>query len=358
MAFDMRQALQSPGMAMASGAMRNLGNPYGPQVDPMQAYQQTVMRNAALAQQQKAQQRAEQMMRMREQQEARQQAAHERTMAVPLSRTIAPGQTTQTFDPETQEWKDEPGGGGFAGTSLDAQLLNIVRNPEAHSPEDVAYARAQLQAPRTIMTPQGQMTIPGKDISMYGGAAPVDAGGTNADVYGQIDKPLTEGQAKNRGFFNRAVPVHSDLLDLESKGVRISPEMINAYLNYQDHPLGAVALRNLLSSDQRRYLELLTDSGMIQLRDESGAALGTEEIARQMKQLIAATNDTEDQLRDRQRRRELAIENYFVGGGRWNDEDRAIYEDVKSGWGKIGTPSIDAEVETSKEYDPNDANTW
>ena len=86
--------LNQPGWAMAMAAGQNLGNPQGRQVDPMQAYQRSVMQRAALQQQernnqlrQQQAQRQDEMMRLRQQQEGRAQAAFD----APAKRDIIKG---------------------------------------------------------------------------------------------------------------------------------------------------------------------------------------------------------------------------------------------------------------------------
>ena len=110
--------------------------------------------------------------------------------------------------------------GPFQGQGIDAGMLNIISNPAIPwSDPDKRAAAAWVSRPQTVQTPSGPMTIPGADLSMYGYTPGGDGG--REGVYGQQNVPLTEGQAKDRGFYNSAVWANEQLIPLEQAGLTI-----------------------------------------------------------------------------------------------------------------------------------------
>ena len=143
---------------------------------------------------------------------------------------------------------------------------------------------------------------------------------------------LTESQATNRGYFSQSIMAHEKLLELENDGMAIKPEGVAAFLQFRGSPIAGTVVRQYLSAKEGRYLDLLLDSGLVKLRDDSGAALPDTEIATQMFQLIPVTTDSSKQRADRQDRRTVMLDKYFLSGGKWSDEEIADYEKKKAQW--------------------------
>lgn len=110
---------------------------------------------------------------------------------------------------------------------------------------------------------------------------------------GSIASKAVDGDTrKTSGWFKRAVPALENMHKLENRGVDIDrttltllaqaaqnedgivvPQLFNAALNKLD-----------LSQDQRQYLRNARDLAMIQLRKESGAAIGVSEMFNELEQ--------------------------------------------------------------------------
>jgi hypothetical protein len=125
-----------------------------------------------------------------------------------------------------------------------------------------------------------------------------DKNGTAASevVMGPDGTPVTEkmdaDMRKTSGWFKRAVPALENMHKLEDRGVDISRETLTLLAQQAQNEDGIVvpqlfnqALNNLgLNADQRQYIRNGRDLAMIQLRKESGAAIGVAEMFNELEQ--------------------------------------------------------------------------
>ena len=109
--------------------------------------------------------------------------------------------------------------------------------------------------------------------------------------------PITEkmdgDMRKTSGWFKRAVPALENMHKLEDRGVTLSREVLTLMQQAQDadgifQPQIYNKLINdlNLSKDQKQYLRNAQDLAMIQLRKESGAAIGVQEMYNELSQNI------------------------------------------------------------------------
>ena len=116
-------------------------------------------------------------------------------------------------------------------------------------------------------------------------------------VLGDDGKPITEkmdgDMRKTSGWFKRAVPALENMHKLEDRGVTLSREVLTLMQQAQDadgifQPQIYNKLINdlNLSKDQKQYLRNAQDLAMIQLRKESGAAIGVQEMYNELSQNV------------------------------------------------------------------------
>ena len=98
---------------------------------------------------------------------------------------------------------------------------------------------------------------------------------------------------KTSAWFKRAVPALENMHKLEDRGVTLSREVLTLMQQAQDadgifQPQIYNKLINdlNLSKDQKQYLRNAQDLAMIQLRKESGAAIGVQEMYNELSQNV------------------------------------------------------------------------
>lgn len=110
---------------------------------------------------------------------------------------------------------------------------------------------------------------------------------------GTIAAKAVDGDTrKTSGWFKRAVPALENMHKLEDRGVDIDRTTLTLLAQAAQNEDGLVipqlfnqALNNLdLSADQRQYIRNARDLSMIQLRKESGAAIGVSEMFNELEQ--------------------------------------------------------------------------
>lgn len=107
---------------------------------------------------------------------------------------------------------------------------------------------------------------------------------------------LDQWQVDNIGAFDRMAPRLQELDEMEQNGVAIPRSTMSMLRNYETRDAEG---RNILSTlgwqnwveenltpEQRQYILAAEDAGMVVLRDESGAAISSNEILRQLNQYI------------------------------------------------------------------------
>ena len=138
-----------------------------------------------------------------------------------------------------------------------------------------------------------------------------------------IRSALTQAQVDNIGSFDRMVPRLQQLDRLEQEGMRIPRSTMTQLRAYEEadgsgqrvlFARGWQAwLEENLSTEQREYILAAEDAGMIVLRDESGAAISSGEILRQMNQYIMFDDLDEDGLTAQRKTRARKAETLMIG---------------------------------------------
>lgn len=130
-----------------------------------------------------------------------------------------------------------------------------------------------------------------------------------------IRNKLDQWQVDNIGAFDRMVPRLQTLDEMERGGMAIPRSTMTQLRAYEtkdssgENVLLATAfgewMERYLTPEQRRYILAAEDAGMVVLRDESGAAISSSEILRQMNQYLmfddldAATRKDQREARTR-----------------------------------------------------------
>ena len=129
---------------------------------------------------------------------------------------------------------------------------------------------------------------------------------TNAEVVkGPDGNPITEKAdgdvRKTAGWFRRAVPALENMHKLEDRGVALPREALLLTQQAQDADgffdmqIYNKLLNDLsLTQDQKQYLRNAQDLAMIQLRKESGAAIGVQEMFNELNQNVMLTDMSDE----------------------------------------------------------------
>ena len=125
-----------------------------------------------------------------------------------------------------------------------------------------------------------------------------------------MHKAPDQWMIKQAGAFDRMVPRLQDLDEMEREGMVIDRDTMTMLRAYEtddargNRVLSALGWNNFLQEhlppEQREYILAAEDAGMIVLRDESGAAISSGEILRQMNQYLMFS-DYDNRTMTRQR---------------------------------------------------------
>jgi hypothetical protein len=158
---------------------------------------------------------------------------------------------------------------------------------------------------RNIKAPEADYQI----INNNGTMVAVDRNNPNAipiplrDGNGALRQPMPQHQIQQVGAFDRMVPRLQELDQMELDGTTISRDKMTQLRSYETEDangriLTAMGLQKwmseTLSPEERKYILAAEDAGMVVLRDESGAAISSGEILRQMNQYLMFDDYKED----------------------------------------------------------------
>jgi hypothetical protein len=217
--------------------------------------------------------------------------------------------------------------GAFAGTSTEAQALNILLNPNA-DPASPAYAVAfqKLYGPRMMQQPDGTVITmqpqPPQGIrppAAMGGGNPPPVPADSPPVSGQApstttqtpagtvtrtgagrEAPLTESQSKSN-MFGLAMTEGNRILE-ELKDPPSTP-VIAAWRNL---PEGAFNIA--LNAKDQQYFNALRQFAAGVLRKETGAAFTANELLDVQSRFFAMPGDAPEMRAQKARARKQAIE--------------------------------------------------
>lgn len=217
------------------------------------------------------------------------------------------------------------GAGGFAGTGIDAQAMNIYttltlkeRSGQQLTPQEsmmLGLAARQLMQPRVVGTAEGGMSvINAPPLPTPDGAAPAAAPAGAAQPQGAAGMPggptitpLTqkqpsEGERKDAGF---AARMRQSGALLEEIGASGQPTFGTAAVG-QIPAVGGVTERLAQSAAQQKYRQAQEDWVRAKLRKESGAVIGKEEMDQEIATYFPRPGDGPDVVAQKAKQRELA----------------------------------------------------
>lgn len=218
----------------------------------------------------------------------------------------------------------ETGGLPFSGTGMDAQVYNnliqynqkkaqgIATTPQ----EDMAYnlAYQKVSKPYMVTTPDGRSyQVPGMDVSQFvvpGGGAPQaqmqpQAGPVQGIAAGtEVGKrQYPAGQSQAAGYANRMTQAEDILSSTQAAGYDPT--------NLQDIYGGAVpGVGGFLTTPEGKlYKQAQEDWVRAKLRKESGAVIGADEMADEIKTYFPQPGDTPEVIAQKERARKIATNN-------------------------------------------------
>lgn len=127
-----------------------------------------------------------------------------------------------------------------------------------------------------------------------------------------MDKPLTEGQAKEVGYGTRAQEA-SKILD--QIGSNYSPAKLNAATAVENVPLVGWAANSALGDNEQMIGQAQRNFINAVLRQESGAAIASSEFANAKKQYFPQPGDSEAVKAQKKANRERVIKSFQIGSG-------------------------------------------
>lgn len=186
-------------------------------------------------------------------------------------------------------------GGDFAGTGIEAQMLNSYLNslpPEQRDQAKADMVRQRLQRPTTIATPEGTYTRPGYQLpnpmqQPQPGQPQVQPPIQQPPAFTQ--KPLTGEQAKASGFYDRMIGAQGEIDDLMSKMPDFDPADTVETVSENVPLVGNM----LISPERQRYRQAAKDWIRAKLRRESGAVIGEEEAAEEYRTYFPMPGDSQ-----------------------------------------------------------------
>jgi hypothetical protein len=117
----------------------------------------------------------------------------------------------------------------------------------------------------------------------------------------QVTEKMDGDMRKTSGWFKRAVPALENMHKLEDEGVTIDRSTLTLMQQAQDadgifqpHVYTKLLNEANLKPEQRQYLRNAQDLAMIQLRKESGAAIGVSEMFNELSQNVMLSDMTDE----------------------------------------------------------------
>ncbi len=231
--------------------------------------------------------------------------------------------------------------GPFAGNAMDAQSNNVllalgpkIKDGTATEQEKGQYSLAyeHLSQGRIMPVPDptdptGQRQvlarIPGAVPAQFpnpNGSAAAGGGGGGAPAGGGAPEPIpgttkaapptSEDEKKAAGFAVRMRETGQALNDLEAKGFH------TGNLGGSLLEMGGAAGRAMQNPEYQVYQQQMQDWVRAKLRRESGAVIGKDEMADEIKTYFPQPGDSPEKIAAKRRSRELAQLGMEAGGGR------------------------------------------
>ena len=215
------------------------------------------------------------------------------------------------------------GDGAFRGTSMDAQVMNILLSATADtSSREYAAAYAYMAQPKTNFDQAtNRLTTINPDMSAFRTPAPASSqpeqtqeGGeeeTSSVPRVQIEQVaprparFTEGQGKSAGFANRMHDAEKTLSSFQAEGLSAAGRFKEAL------PLG----NYLQTPEYQQYAQARRNFINAQLRRESGAAIAPSEFTSAEKQYFPSPGDGPEVIKQKEKNRRIAIDSMMTDAG-------------------------------------------
>lgn len=208
--------------------------------------------------------------------------------------------------------------------SLAQNRLAFDQQPKA--PKASAYSQQAVDMGLTKGSPEHKAMV--RQLATQSKGATINIGGQNNAL-----TKATEGQLKSSAFANRMAVNAKDLADLEDGGY--DPGTLTARIG------GTVPGGNYIASEEGQlYNAAKQDFILAQLRDESGAAIGSDEYAREEEKFFPMPGDGKKTIaakRERRARaaRSMAIKSkgvyeaqYMNGGSSQDKSNKQLMKDL------------------------------
>lgn len=245
-------------------------------------------------------------------------------------RTVEAGGALHQYNPQTRRWErvTEPRPQGGLEGEAQGLILQAMRNPEIANSPDYAIAYNRAFGPRMVSAynpttqqmeyqwasppiPQGvpqprygaAPAAPGGEAGAPAGAMPPPGGATPLiSQRPQEDKPLTEAQAKATGFAARMIQA-SRIVDPMDLTDAAKPGVLETALGSR---LPETAANMMRSTERQRYRQAQENWVRANLRMESGAVIGGDEMAKEIQNYFPQPGDTPEVIEQKRRSREAA----------------------------------------------------
>lgn len=194
------------------------------------------------------------------------------------------------------------------------------------APKASAYSQQAVDMGLTKGSPEHKAMV--RQLATQSKGATINIGGQNNAL-----TKATEGQLKSSAFANRMAVNAKDLADLEDGGY--DPGTLTARIG------GTVPGGNYIASEEGQlYNAAKQDFILAQLRDESGAAIGSDEYAREEEKFFPMPGDGKKTIaakRERRARaaRSMAIKSkgvyeaqYMNGGSSQDKSNKQLMKDL------------------------------
>ena len=242
---------------------------------------------------------------------------------------------TPEFHQQNIAAHSEAATGPFEGTGLSAQAWNIVLDESKRGTPEFKAAKATLQQPRYIQTDQGTMVIKGHDVEdIIGGKAPLppeaqgevsvaeevvtEEGPTAEIVKGtEKEKKYTQDEARAYGFAARMLQAQNEIDQL--------PEDYNpaSLMEAGRLPVGQTLANMMASEEYQKYEQAKRNWITANLRKESGAVIGVEEMEQEEIKYFPQVGDSRDVIEQKARARKAAEESMIKASARTAEDIRS-----------------------------------
>lgn len=202
---------------------------------------------------------------------------------------------------------------GFSGNSMDAQMYNVLMDPNA-SEQQRAAANHYFGKPKYQMIegPDGPqlLAVPGQVPNLNGAQSAPDAAmrPTSPQIVAQgVEKP-TEGMRAARGYLDRMNASEAIIQKFESEGYT-SPTL------FEKQAIGTSVEGFVLGEDDQQVLQAQRDWARAKLRKESGAVIGPQEMADEIRTYFPQPGDSEAVIKQKAEARKQAASQMRTAAG-------------------------------------------